>query len=131
MEKQFEGKLYAVYGTLRKGLGNYKRYLDNDDCKYLGTQKLRIPYKMVSLGGFPGLVWTNPYHSQITIEVFNVTSPDIEKQLDMLEGYPDFYEKTTINTQWGEATIYYLHSERYANYPVVESGDWVNRVKQV
>lgn len=122
--------LYAVYGTLRKGFGNYQRILEGTDSEFLGTERAYIPFKMVSLGGFPGLVPSND--TKITLEVFRINNPAIERQLDLLEGYPDFYEKTKIATQWGEANIYYLHSERYKNYPVIPSGDWrEHRVKQI
>src|SRR6478735_4964114 len=101
MNKQQEPKapLYAVYGTLRKGFGNYKRILEGTDSEMLGTTVLMLPYKMVSLGGFPGLVPTDWAHThQITIEVFRINNRAIEEQLDLLEGYPNFYEKAVIET---------------------------------
>jgi gamma-glutamylcyclotransferase (GGCT)/AIG2-like uncharacterized protein YtfP len=126
MAEQKQGVLYAVYGTLRQGFGNYKRLLDNEFCEYLGTQKTSPDFKMVSLGGFPGVIPGGK--QEIVIEVFRVNSPKVEQQLDWLEGYPNFYGKTTLPTQWGEANMYILTEERYGQAPVVESGDWKQHV---
>jgi gamma-glutamylcyclotransferase (GGCT)/AIG2-like uncharacterized protein YtfP len=120
-----QGSLYAVYGTLRQGFGNYERHLNNKHSQYLGTETKMIPFKMVSLGGFPGLIPTDYAHcSMITYEVFRVTDKRVENGLDMLEGYPDFYQKTVIDTQWGKANLYILSEKRYGNRTIVESGDW-------
>lgn len=114
--------LYAVYGTLRKGFGNH-RLLNNDFCKLLGTEITAPEFKMVSLGGFPGLI---PGGKQsVTIEVYEVNSKEVEQSLDWLEGYPSFYQKMTINTQWGKANVYILSEEKYGRLPIVESGDWI------
>ena len=115
------GNLYAVYGTLRKGFGNYNRLLNNEHCEYLGTQRTDPNFTMVSLGGFPGVIPSGK--KEVTIEVFRVNQPRIDKQLDFLEGYPSFYQKMKIQTQWGEADMYIL-SEDYLGKKEVESGDW-------
>lgn len=113
--------LYAVYGTLRKGFGN-NRLLQNEFSKFLGTERTKAEYKMVSLGGFPGVILKGD--QEITIEVWEVNSPDVEKRLDILEGFPNFYQKTELDTQWGKANMYILSEEEYGNRTVVESGDW-------
>ena len=115
------GNLYAVYGTLRKGFGNYNRLLNNEHCEYLGTQRTDPNFTMVSLGGFPVVIPSGK--KEVTIEVFRVNQPRIDKQLDFLEGYPSFYQKMKIQTQWGEADMYIL-SEDYLGKKEVESGDW-------
>lgn len=116
-------KLYAVYGTLRQGFGN-NRLLQNEYSEYLGTQTLSAPFRMVSMGGFPGMISTPGKESTITIEVFSVSSPTVEKRLDMLEGYPGWYDKQTINTEWGTAFIYTQTEDQVGSNPPVESGDW-------
>lgn len=127
-QKEPQGKLYAVYGTLRQGFGNYKRLLDNKDCTYLGTQRTSADFKMVSLGGFPGVIPGGD--QEVTIEVFQVNNPQIEKSLDYLEGYPRFYQKMTIKTNWGKADMYILSEEEYGHLTIVKSGDWSDYVKQ-
>jgi gamma-glutamylcyclotransferase (GGCT)/AIG2-like uncharacterized protein YtfP len=126
-----QGALYAVYGTLRHGFGNWSRLLNNEHCEYLGEQRTEPKYKMVSLGAFPGVILGG--NQEVTIEVFRVNSPDVELRLDWLEGYPSFYQKTTIDTKWGKADMYILSEERYGNNQIVPSGDWkeytTNRVK--
>src|SRR5687768_13262362 len=100
-----QGSLYAVYGTLRQGFGN-NRLLQNEHSQYLGTQTKKFPFRMVSMGGFPGMIYTPGKENTITIEVFRVTSPTVERRLDMLEGYPGWYDKQTVETEWGTAFIY-------------------------
>ena len=117
--------LYAVYGTLRKGFGNYSRHLDNEFSTYLGTERTKPEYTMVSLGGFPGVILGG--NQSITIEVFEVNSPRVEKGLDYLEGYPSFYGKTTIETKWGVANMYIL-DESYLTRSRVPSGDWAEHI---
>lgn len=120
-----QGVLYAVYGTLRQGFGN-NRLLQNEHSQYLGTQTLEAPFRMVAMGGFPGMIYTGadtPWN-RITIEVFRVSNPGVEKRLDMLEGYPGWYDKQTIETEWGTAFIYTQTEAQVGKNPPVESGDW-------
>jgi gamma-glutamylcyclotransferase (GGCT)/AIG2-like uncharacterized protein YtfP len=113
--------LYAVYGTLRAGFGN-NRLLANEHCELLGTERSKPEWTMVSLGGFPGVIPGGK--QEITIEVYSVNSETVEQRLDHLEGYPSFYGKTEIETQWGPANIYVLDESYLKRCPVVESGDW-------
>lgn len=124
-----EGVLYCVYGTLRRGFSNYNRLLNNDNCEYLGTQRLGDEYKMVSLGGFPGVI--PGQKGEITIEVFRVNSANVEQHLDWLEGYPSFYGKTEVDTDWGTANMYVLDEATYGARPLVESGDWKKHVNKL
>jgi len=120
-----QGPLYAVYGTLRQGFGNYQRLLNNEFCTYLGTERTEPNFHMVSLGGFPGVI---PGGNQaITIEVFQVNSPKVEQGLDWLEGYPSFYGKMEIKTKWGMANMYIL-DESYLGRTIVPSGDWAEHI---
>jgi gamma-glutamylcyclotransferase (GGCT)/AIG2-like uncharacterized protein YtfP len=121
--KDTEGVLYAVYGTLRKGFHNNNRYLENEFSEYLGTQILRDKFRMVSLGGFPGVIPIDK-DGRIIIEVFRVKSKNVEHKLDLLEGYPEFYGKVQIKTRWGVANMYTLTEEKYGKNPIVENGDW-------
>jgi len=72
----------AVYGTLRKGMGNH-RLLQGAEHKL--DYKLH-EHAMYCLGGIPGVKYTgNPEHT-VNVEVYHVT-PDILQRLDRLEGY--------------------------------------------
>lgn len=128
MERQLSksqdgGALYAVYGTLRRGFGNHRHYLDNEDCEYLGQQHIGPGFKMVSLGGFPGVI-PDANAGEVVIEVFRVNSKDRERALDGLEGYPRFYGKIIVDTKWGKANMYTLDEARYGGYNPVPNGDW-------
>jgi gamma-glutamylcyclotransferase (GGCT)/AIG2-like uncharacterized protein YtfP len=121
--------LYAVYGTLRQGFGNNRR-LQNEFSEFLGAQTLSAPFRMVSMGGFPGMISTPGKESTITIEVFRVTSSAVERSLDALEGYPGWYDKKTIETQWGTAYIYTQTEEQVGHLTPVPSGDWKQFVEE-
>lgn len=125
MEKESNSKLYAVYGTLRKGYGNH-RILDNEHCEYLGTQRTTPEFKMVTLGGFPGVIPDGS--SSVTIEVYRVNHPTVDQRLDWLEGYPSFYQKTQVETEWGTADMYILSESGYGRHTVIPSGDWAEHV---
>lgn len=124
-----QGVLYAVYGTLRRGFGNYKWHLNNEHCEFLGEQRTAPEFKMISLGGFPGVI---PGGSQeVTIEVFRVNSKEVERGLDSLEGYPSFYQKMQVETKWGLANMYILSEARYGKGNIIESGDWKTHIQIV
>lgn len=117
-------KLYAVYGSLRKGLGNHTTL---GNAPMVGVTKTNPEFTMVNLGGFPGVVKGGV--TSITLEVYKVTNSTIEQNLDWLEGYEgpnnenNFYNKELIDTEFGKAYIYYLNSDIEGD-PIVESGDW-------
>jgi len=116
------GVLYAFYGTLRKGFGNYNAILENNS-EYIGTQTIKGNYRMVVIGGFPGVLPTKT-ESVIVVEVFRVIDPKVEASLDALEGYPGWYDKVRLQTEWGLANMYTLTEECYGHRPPVQGGDW-------
>lgn len=113
--------LVAVYGSLKKGYGNH-RLLEN--AEYLGTTDTAPDWTMYSLGGFPAIVPDGD--TQICIEVYNVTQREFQS-LDMLEGYPSFYNRRVIDTRFGKAWIYFMenkHDDYFNEDRVVEHGVW-------
>lgn len=111
----------AVYGTLRKGFDNYQYLLS--DQEFLGQEIVSLPFKMVSLGGFPGLVASETNNNAV-IEVFNVDE-EVFRSVDGLEGYPRFYDRTRIKTSYGDAWIYFLADKNSYEYrTVIPNGDW-------
>lgn len=120
-------KLVAVYGSLRKGMGNHGIISGNEFYK---QDTLTGNFRMVSLGGFPGVVRTEEV-ATIVVELYKVQTQAALSRLDMLEGYrgPDqsnFYTREEVVTDTGEVCdIYLLDEESYGSYERVDSGDWV------
>lgn len=113
--------LVSVYGTLRQGQGNYERLLSQYGDP-LSTERTEEEFTMESLGGFPALI---PGNSSAVIELYDVDE-DTMRRLDMLEGYPTFYDRKLISTSLGDAWIYFME-ESHGSWerPIIESGDWV------
>jgi len=77
---------------------------------------------MYSLGGFPCI--TEEGDTPIAVEVYKVDE-QVFSRLDMLEGYPDFYNRKEIETKYGTAWIYYIEDADYmGELNKVESGRW-------
>ena len=105
----------AVYGTLRQGFGNH-RLLEHS--KFLGKTQTEPIFNMhghvvpwISNGG----------STKITIEVYEIDEETLER-LDWLEGYPSYYNRRLINTEFGEAWIYFIDNRSVGSK--IESGDW-------
>lgn len=110
----------VTYGSLRKGHGNNRLLRDSE---LLSTETINIPYRMVSLGGFPGLIPSEENHD-IVVEIWEVNDYTY-KSVECLEGFPSFYQKALVPTSLGECEVYVLESPRYqSGYDEVESGDW-------
>lgn len=122
--------LIAVYGSLRKDLGNYHAHLKSS--KYIGVFETNPIYTLKSLGSFPALIKDGS--TSIVMEVFRVDDETMTS-IDRLEGYQknggsNHYEKETIKTPYGDAFIYfYGDPERIKDAPVVLSGDWKEYLK--
>lgn len=118
----------AVYGTLRKGFGNH-RILEG--LLPLREGFVSVPFRMVSLGGFPGLIPASEHH-QVYLEIYDI-GDDTERlrRLDGLEGYrgpnqSNFYDRITIPDFQidGEGVEVYVLDESYADHASVDNGDW-------
>ncbi|MCX8491765.1 MAG: gamma-glutamylcyclotransferase [Cyclobacteriaceae bacterium] len=111
--------VYAFYGSLRSGLLNYEAYATF--LRYRFSTWI-VGYEMYSLGDFPFAIRTNIPHQKILVEVFEIESEEIQRQIDQLElGYG--YHKDIIEID-GQLVTIYLFKEK-ANYPKVNEGDWV------
>lgn len=110
----------AVYGSLKKGFHN-DIFLDTSELK--GIDETLSEYTMYSMGGsFPCI--TEEGDTSISIEVYEVDEGVFER-LDMLEGYPLFYNRKEIDTKWGQAWIYYVKDKSYlGDLNRVDSGRW-------
>jgi len=111
--------LVAVFGSLKKGFGNHRVI---GDSEFLGTTKTEPKFTMFSFGGFPGLLLEG--NTSIEVEVYDVTNREIMNGLDRLEGYPSFYDRTQIETEFGDAWIYFNKSRNLEHHSIIESGVW-------
>lgn len=114
-----------VYGTLLSGMGNNTILKDS---KYLGKATTSSNFRMLDVGWFPGVI-EDPSGIPIHGEVYEV-SDTILQRLDRLEGFrpedPEngLYNRTTIDTPFGEAIIYIYNNHLGRNKAFVTSGDW-------
>jgi len=126
--QEFGDKLVAVYGTLRKGNGNYKRHLE--DAEYLGTEVIK-GHGMVSLGGFPAVYRSKDPEKGVVVEVFRPISEEMKRGLDGLEGYReggDFYDRKVVKTKYGDAWMYFMDGFNDESDDQIVNGDWMKPV---
>lgn len=111
----------AVYGSLRKGLYNHYLMSHSD---FIKTVSVEVPFKMISMSDrFPALIPTKE-NNLVVFELYKVDDKTA-RNLDILEGYPDFYSKKYIKIEDEDYLVYYLSPLKIANKEeVVESGDW-------
>ena len=105
--------LVFVYGTLRKGYGN-NALLTGCDC--LGVfETTEKSFKMFT-GSFPIVTPTGA--GAIRGELYEI-SDRVFRNLDMLEGYPRFYDRKKVRVKDEENTTeawMYIHHEEPATW---------------
>lgn len=117
--------LVAVYGSLRKTMGNHDYFLSKS--KLLGEFKTKPEFTLYSLGSYPGL--KHKGDTSIVTEVYEVDDITLHR-LNGLEGYTPgeeatFYDRIEIETPWGNAFIY-IYVNELSDDSIVSSGDWVS-----
>ena len=121
-----------VYGSLMSELGNHA-LLNAEDTEIFGGGILMYPGKMMSLGAFPGLVKTYTNISPMIGEVYGVSAETL-RRLDLLEGYPSFYNREErITKNYRTVWVYYLddpNGEMYPSCVEVPKGDWRSYCEQ-
>ena len=75
--------------------------------------------------GLRRLPCTEPGTSAVTGEVYRITSDDLQR-LDVLEEYPDSYQRTELETPYGSAWVYIVENPPSSIVPI-PSGDWLRR----
>ena len=100
-----------VYGSLKQGHGN-NRFLSNSNFIGKGIT-LDNDFKMVSLGGFPGLIYGD---SRIVGELYEIDN-EVFQSIDRLEGNGHFYKRELIeimllNGKNHKAWIYVLVNQK-------------------
>lgn len=113
----------AVYGTLRQGFHNHYLLAGS---KFLGVAEAKFPAVMFSAGGFPKVDITKDMElPPIKVEIYEVSERILQDNLDALEGYPRWYNRSELLFDKGDeevrAWIYHMETD---DRPVVESSDW-------
>lgn len=98
-----ELKRIAVYGSLRKGMGNHRLI---KDAQYVDTHIVSLPMKMISYGAFPALIPSQERH-EVVIETYDL-NPREYADVERLEGYPHFYDKYEFTEPNGQACEIYF-----------------------
>lgn len=96
-----QDNLVAVYGTLKKGHGNYYRYLT--DSKFVGSGKTKAKYPLL-IQGLPYLLEEKGVGHNVKVDVFKVSDTVLGK-LDQLEGHPRWYCRKQIQIQMGKNKV--------------------------
>lgn len=89
----FRDNVVAVYGTLKKGYGNYSRCLQGQSI-YMGAAKTQSKYPLV-IDGLPYLSPKEGVGHNVEVDVFRVDD-DTFAGLDILESHPKWYVREEV-----------------------------------
>lgn len=94
-----------VYGTLKRG--NRVRGMDSmGNAKFLGVAfTTDAEYSLYDLGSFPAV--SRNGENRISGEVWEVDDHMMDT-LDIIEGYPEFYNRSEVQTTEGKAWMYHI-----------------------
>ena len=82
----------AVYGTLKKNYSNYYHYLKSST--HVGSGETKDKYPLV-ISGLPYVMNKKGVGHNVDVDVFLVSQSTL-KQIDSLEGHPNWYERKKI-----------------------------------
>lgn len=127
--------LFAVYGTLKHGYGNWKHYLQ--DSEYVGPNVTLDKYVLGDVG-FPYLFKDmenfvpDEFLKPVVVDVFKVSDLYTVKALDNLEGVPHHYQRELIKTTDGLLCWSYFNPRfediyRVYKCDVTENNEWIWR----
>jgi gamma-glutamylcyclotransferase (GGCT)/AIG2-like uncharacterized protein YtfP len=125
-----------VYGTLREGQPNYRRFLGHEGAQLVVRDVYTWPeFGLVSIADrYPGMYLPDeklPETAAIMGDIYTVDSPTL-MALDRLEGVPMHYQRKRIRLANGmEAQAYIINPQRIPDgAPVIASGDWVRYIRE-
>lgn len=95
-----ESNLVFVYGTLKQGYGNHRLLTEAEKLGTAIVQDVTL-YDM----GFPVAIDSDG--DFVTGEVYRVDDEETMQRLDWLEGYPSFYDRKLVDTEHGQAWMYF------------------------
>ena len=108
-----------VYGTLLAGEPNHD-LLAGARC--LGPARTAPAFDLYSFGPYPGLVREGG--TAVAGELYEVDDATLAR-LDVLEGYPDLYDRGPIRLSDGtEAIAYTVRRDQVWGLPRLGAGDW-------
>lgn len=84
-----------VYGTLKRGFGNYRLL---KDAKLVGRAETVRPYVLLD-SGFPVMTPVGTGASRVAGEVYEFEDESILKNLDRLEGEGRMYDRVEIDVE--------------------------------
>lgn len=96
-----QDNLIAVYGTLKKGFGNYYSYLTN--AKHLGRGTTQDKYPLI-VQGLPYMVDRKGMGHNVVVDVFKVSDAQLQR-VDQLEGHPQWYKRKQIPIKLKNRTL--------------------------
>ena len=97
-----------VYGTLQSRAQTIRSLTESSQTEFVAHCQTINNYQMYDLGHFPGVTIGNQSEGHpVTGELWRVTDV-VRAELDVIEGYPDFYDREIIDTTAGRAWMYYL-----------------------
>jgi gamma-glutamylcyclotransferase (GGCT)/AIG2-like uncharacterized protein YtfP len=128
----FNGSPYVfVYGSLMKGFPNHR--VLGDSIFIDEAVSIERKYLMYDLTNFPALVYDERYGDHVYGEVYRVDDNRVKEYLDVLEGYPDFYNRHIENFQLlnhnnsVRAWVYFVDNpDAYSEFPFVPDNNWKN-----
>jgi len=117
-----EYKKIFVYGTLRRGCGNYYAFLDRSDVKFCGVEK-KHGYALYSNNIVAYMVKTGNKEDYVVGEVYLVPDKIYKKISQMNTGanYKEVYE---------DGEIFWTYEKPLPNAVKIESGDYLKYNKQ-
>jgi gamma-glutamylcyclotransferase (GGCT)/AIG2-like uncharacterized protein YtfP len=107
-----------VYGTLKQG--NSLRGLNRwgTAATFISDAFTSEPkYNLWNLGAFPAV--STDGNLRIQGEVWEVTD-EVFKDLDRIEGYPNFYNRIEVDTTHGKAWMYYVSDIEHYNAELIK-----------
>ena len=109
-----------VYGTLMEGKGNHHLL---EGCEKVGRAHTAAKYAMFSAG----IPFVNPTEEISTIagEVYDIPNEEILKEIDRLEGHPDWYIRRACEVVLDDFTSDVLSADIYFNNLVSSKPDSV------
>ena len=109
----------AVYGTLKKG-GRLSNAMSN--VEFLGAETLSH-FQMFNLGWFPGIKRSRNFMDTIKVEVYE-TNEDHLARLDVIEGVPHLYTRSTTFLEDGSECFIYTYNRETSDIDQIKSGDF-------
>ena len=112
--------LVFVYGTLRRG-EQYHGHLVR--ARFVATHRTAPEWHFWDLGSYPAV---SPGGGVAVLgELYEVDVPTLG-ELDVLEGVPELYQRSAIETPHGAALIYVMRGKPAGRSEIL-GGDWVGR----